>query len=179
MTTSQSAALSILPRFTDVTVELRNCGLVLNSIVPYRLRSLEICHFPAGRGRSPASGRAKMAVWAVAITWKRVGWWLAGLLVVGAVALTYRLTRPPELVWWTSSAASHLVDAPVYLYPWIGSSRPLAMRAEPWAILFGCLLLFPACKPHSAFSSLARTGATGDRQFTCSIVSNKSGVSCR
>src|SRR5690349_2520143 len=35
------------------------------------------------------------------ITRKRVGWWLAGLAVVGAVGLTYRLTRPPELVWWT------------------------------------------------------------------------------
>lgn len=31
-----------------------------------------------------------------------MSWWLAGLAMVGAVALTYRLVRPPELVWWTS-----------------------------------------------------------------------------
>lgn len=34
---------------------------------------------------------------------KRMCWWLAGLAVVGAVTLTYRLSRPQELVWWTSS----------------------------------------------------------------------------
>ncbi len=28
--------------------------------------------------------------------------WIAGLAVIAAIAATYQLTRPPELVWWTS-----------------------------------------------------------------------------
>ena len=28
--------------------------------------------------------------------------WIAGLAVIAAIAATYHLTRPPELVWWTS-----------------------------------------------------------------------------
>jgi hypothetical protein len=34
----------------------------------------------------------------------RTGWWLGALLLIAAIALTYRLARPPELVWWTSPA---------------------------------------------------------------------------
>ena len=30
--------------------------------------------------------------------------WIAGLAVIAAIAATYQLTRPPELVWWTSPA---------------------------------------------------------------------------
>ncbi len=30
--------------------------------------------------------------------------WIAGLAVIAAIAATYRLTRPPALVWWTSPA---------------------------------------------------------------------------
>src|SRR5437868_1883123 len=36
------------------------------------------------------------------LTRKRIGWLLAAFLLIAAIALTYRLTRPPELVWWTS-----------------------------------------------------------------------------
>ena len=36
------------------------------------------------------------------LTRNRIGWWLAALLLLATIALTYRLTRPPELVWWTS-----------------------------------------------------------------------------
>jgi hypothetical protein len=28
--------------------------------------------------------------------------WIAGLAVIAAIAATYQLTRPPDLVWWTS-----------------------------------------------------------------------------
>ena len=28
--------------------------------------------------------------------------WIAGLAVIAAIAASYHLTRPPELVWWTS-----------------------------------------------------------------------------
>jgi hypothetical protein len=28
--------------------------------------------------------------------------WIAGLVVIAAIAATYRLTHPPGLVWWTS-----------------------------------------------------------------------------
>jgi hypothetical protein len=30
--------------------------------------------------------------------------WIAGLAVIAAIAATIQLTRPPELVWWTSPA---------------------------------------------------------------------------
>ncbi len=30
--------------------------------------------------------------------------WIAGLAVIAAIAATYHLPRPPELVWWTSPA---------------------------------------------------------------------------
>src|SRR5438309_1245808 len=33
---------------------------------------------------------------------KRTGMWIAGLAAIAATAATYRLTRTPELVWWTS-----------------------------------------------------------------------------
>src|SRR5437764_788438 len=36
------------------------------------------------------------------LTRNRITWWLAALLLLATIALTYRLTRPPELVWWTS-----------------------------------------------------------------------------
>jgi hypothetical protein len=32
----------------------------------------------------------------------RAGVWIAGLTVIAAIAATYLLTRPPELVWWSS-----------------------------------------------------------------------------
>jgi hypothetical protein len=35
---------------------------------------------------------------------RRAGMWIAGLAVIAAIAATYRFTRPPELVWWTSPA---------------------------------------------------------------------------
>ena len=33
---------------------------------------------------------------------RRIVWWIAGLAVIAAIAGTYLLTRPQELVWWTS-----------------------------------------------------------------------------
>src|SRR6185503_10059323 len=33
---------------------------------------------------------------------RRAGGWIAGLAVIAAFTATYHLTRPPELVWWTS-----------------------------------------------------------------------------
>src|SRR5438477_9081361 len=33
---------------------------------------------------------------------RRAGQWIAGLAVIAAIGATYQLTRPPELVWWTS-----------------------------------------------------------------------------
>src|SRR5947209_3985419 len=42
----------------------------------------------------------------VKLTRNRIAWWLAALLLIPAIALTYRLTRPPELVWWTSPPIS-------------------------------------------------------------------------
>src|SRR5437870_417234 len=33
---------------------------------------------------------------------RRAGIWITGLAVIAAIAATYHLTRPPELVWWTS-----------------------------------------------------------------------------
>src|SRR5437016_11833829 len=38
----------------------------------------------------------------VNLTRNRTGWWLIALLLVVVIALTYRLTRPPELVWCKS-----------------------------------------------------------------------------
>jgi hypothetical protein len=33
---------------------------------------------------------------------KRAGLWIAGLAIIAAIGATYRPTRPPELVWWTT-----------------------------------------------------------------------------
>ena len=57
----------------------------------------------AGRGREIGVGLGEDgSMQRLSMRRKRVRWRLGGLAVVGAVVLTYRLTLPPELVWWTS-----------------------------------------------------------------------------
>ncbi len=56
--------------------------------------------------------------------------WIAGLAVIAAIAASIQLSRPPELVWWTSPPLGNTGQHVRVLIPYGWKSRMLPIRRD-------------------------------------------------